>query len=92
MDWQEIMQRRATTREPVELLIREEVQKAVLARLGLKEFFREAVFQGGTALRLFYGNPRLSEGLDFVYRQPNRPVTLVAIGWLRCSMTCTWKN
>lgn len=48
------------------LVFQEEVQKAVLTALSRRELFNTLVFQGGTALRLFYGNPRFSEDLDFV--------------------------
>ncbi len=50
-------------------VFQEEVQKAVLTSLSRGEAFNHLVFQGGTALRLFYGNPRFSEDLDFVLRQ-----------------------
>jgi len=46
-------------------VFQEEVQKAVLASLSRDEAFNHLVFQGGTALRLFYENPRFSEDSDF---------------------------
>lgn len=61
---------------PPALLFREEVQKAALACLSLKEFFRHAVFQGGTALRLLYESPRFSEDLDFVLREKDSPARI----------------
>ncbi len=48
------------------LVLREEVQKAILSALAQKGCFERVVFQGGTALRLFHGNPRLSEDIDLV--------------------------
>lgn len=47
-------------------VLAEEVQKSILASLSLRGCFEHIVFQGGTALRLFYGNPRFSEDLDLV--------------------------
>lgn len=55
----------------VENIIREEIQKKVLHYLFVKDFFKEGVFQGGTALRLLYNNPRYSEDLDFVFTKYN---------------------
>ncbi|MEW5932395.1 MAG: nucleotidyl transferase AbiEii/AbiGii toxin family protein [Bacillota bacterium] len=78
MDWDDILARSASTGAAPDLIFREEVQKAVLACLSLQEFFSQAVLQGGTALRLFYGNPRFSEDLDFVRKEPGQPATLTA--------------
>lgn len=39
------------------------------ASLSRGEAFNHIVFQGGTSLRLFHGNPRFSEDLDFVVKQ-----------------------
>lgn len=49
-------------------VFQEEVQKGILASLSRDGVFNDLVFQGGTSLRLFYGNPRFSEDLDFVLR------------------------
>ena len=46
--------------------LQEHLQKATLAALSRLNAFNTIVFQGGTALRLFYANPRFSEDLDFV--------------------------
>jgi len=46
--------------------IREITQEVVLAALGRTEFFKYALFQGGTCLRIFYGLQRFSEDLDFI--------------------------
>lgn len=50
--------------------IREITQEVVLAALGRGDFFKHALFQGGTCLRIFYGLNRFSEDLDFILRQP----------------------
>ncbi|MDI6893793.1 MAG: nucleotidyl transferase AbiEii/AbiGii toxin family protein [Bacillota bacterium] len=78
MTWDEIADRASAVGVPPELFFREELQKCVLACLSAQEFFTKAVLQGGTALRLFYGNPRFSEDLDFVLRAPDHPTTLEA--------------
>ena len=45
--------------------IKEIVQEIVLCGLSRGGFFKNAVFYGGTALRIFYGLDRFSEDLDF---------------------------
>jgi len=45
--------------------IKEIVQEIVLCGLSGANFFDEAAFYGGTALRIFYGLDRFSEDLDF---------------------------
>lgn len=52
-----------------EQAIREITQELVLAALGRTDFFKEAAFQGGTALRILYGLDRFSEDLDFVLKK-----------------------
>lgn len=52
--------------------IREITQEVVLAALGRTEFFKHALFQGGTCLRIFYGLNRCSEDLDFILKEVNR--------------------
>jgi len=49
--------------------IREITQELVLAALGRGDFFKHALFQGGTCLRIFYGLNRFSEDLDFILRE-----------------------
>ncbi|ACX53253.1 Domain of unknown function DUF1814 (plasmid) [Ammonifex degensii KC4] len=71
MQWEEITRKAYTLGTTPEFVFREETQKAVLSFLSRKSFFREGVFQGGTALRLFYGAPRFSEDLDFVFVAKN---------------------
>ncbi len=51
--------------------LREITQEVALAALGRGEFFKHALFQGGTCLRVFYGLNRFSEDLDFILREPN---------------------
>ncbi len=51
--------------------IREITQEVVLAALGRTEFFKHALFQGGTCLRIFYGLNRFSEDMDFILKQTN---------------------
>jgi len=52
------------------MVFREEMQKVVLTALALQGSYKEIVFQGGTALRLFHGNPRFSEDIDLVLKHP----------------------
>jgi predicted nucleotidyltransferase component of viral defense system len=56
--------------------VREITQEVALAALGRTEFFKHAVFQGGTCLRIFYGLNRFSEDMDFVLKETNRDFTL----------------
>lgn len=51
--------------------IREITQEVALAALGRGDFFKHALFQGGTCLRIFYGLNRFSEDMDFVLREPD---------------------
>ena len=51
--------------------IREITQEVVLAALGRGDFFKYALFQGGTCLRIFYGLNRFSEDLDFILLEPD---------------------
>lgn len=54
-----------------EQAIREITQEVTLAALGRTDFFKQAAFQGGTCLRIFYGLNRFSEDLDFILKGPN---------------------
>ena len=56
--------------------IREITQEVALAALGRTDFFKYAVFQGGTSLRIFYGLNRFSEDMDFILKEANRDFTL----------------
>lgn len=51
------------------LVLKEHVHSVVLDYLFMKGLFSHLVFQGGTALRLFYGGIRYSEDLDFVLKK-----------------------
>lgn len=51
--------------------LREITQEIILAALGRGEFFKQALFQGGTCLRIFHGLNRFSEDLDFILRESN---------------------
>lgn len=66
MHWEDVKRTAEHTGADIGLVFQEDVQKTVLTALSRKELFNHLVFQGGTALRLFYGNPRFSEDLDFV--------------------------
>lgn len=58
-----------------EQAIREISQEIVLAALGRTDFFKAAVFQGGTCLRILYGLDRFSEDLDFSLKERNPDFT-----------------
>lgn len=51
--------------------IREISQEVLLAALGRHDFFKQALFQGGTCLRIFFGLNRFSEDMDFILRRPD---------------------
>ena len=51
--------------------LKEIIQEIVLSGLSRGNFFDEAAFYGGTALRIFYGLNRFSEDLDFTLIKPN---------------------
>lgn len=56
--------------------LREIMQEIALAGLSRTDFFKTAAFYGGTALRIFYGLNRYSEGLDFSLLQKNENFSL----------------
>ena len=58
--------------------LREISQEMVLSALARTDFFKHAVFQGGTALRIFYSLNRFSEDLDFILKKPNSSFSLKA--------------
>lgn len=60
------------TAEDEENAIREITQEVALFALGKSDFFKHAVFQGGTCLRILYDLDRFSEDLDFVLQEPNK--------------------
>jgi predicted nucleotidyltransferase component of viral defense system len=51
--------------------LREITQEVALAALSRTDFFKAAVFQGGTCLRVFYSLNRFSEDLDFMLKKPD---------------------
>jgi predicted nucleotidyltransferase component of viral defense system len=54
-----------------ENVLQELMQHYVLAGLSRAGLFAEAMFHGGTCLRIVYGMNRFSEDLDFLLKQPN---------------------
>lgn len=58
--------------------MKEIMQEIVLCGLSRAEFFKEAAFYGGTALRIFYGLDRFSEDLDFSLEEKNPTFNLSA--------------
>lgn len=58
--------------------IREITQEVALAALGRTGFFKHAIFQGGTCLRIFYGLNRFSQDMDFILMKANRDFALQA--------------
>ena len=50
--------------------IKERMQEIILAGLSDAGFFKEAAFNGGTALRIFHDLDRFSEDLDFSLKAP----------------------
>jgi len=51
--------------------LKEILQAIILYGLSGTEFFEEALFQGGTALRILHNLQRFSEDLDFILKKPN---------------------
>ena len=56
--------------------LKEIIQELVLLGLSRGDFFNEAAFYGGTALRIFYKLDRFSEDLDFALLKPNKNFAL----------------
>ena len=56
--------------------LKEIIQEIVLSGLSRGNFFNEAAFYGGTALRIFYKLDRFSEDLDFALISPNKDFDL----------------
>lgn len=55
-------------------ILKEVLHADILMALHKSELGKLLVFQGGTALRMCYGNQRYSEDLDFVRNAPLKPV------------------
>src|SRR3990167_5956563 len=51
--------------------LKEILQEIALYGLSSANFFDQAIFHGGSALRILYGLPRFSEDLDFLLKNPN---------------------
>lgn len=66
MLWDEIINKNRNHGFKPKQIFQEHIQKAILTHFSQLQTFHHIVFQGGTALRLFYDNPRFSEDLDFV--------------------------
>jgi hypothetical protein len=64
--WDDIVTAGRSSDQPLHHVFQEHLQKTVLTALSRSEAFTDIVFRGGTAIRLFHGNPRFSEDLDFV--------------------------
>lgn len=58
-----------------ENVLQELIQQYILASLSRSGFFSDAVFHGGTCLRIAYGMNRFSEDLDFFLKQVNPEFT-----------------
>ena len=58
--------------------MKEIMQEIVLCGLSRANFFQEAAFYGGTALRIFYGLDRFSEDLDFSLKTEDDAFDLAA--------------
>ena len=56
--------------------LKEIIQEIILSGLSRGDFFKEAAFYGGTALRIFYNLDRFSEDLDFALTSPNKDFDL----------------
>jgi len=69
MNWNEILGEAENIGVRVKSVYQEKMQKSILAALSRKGCFNEIVFHGGTALRLFHGNPRFSEDIDLVVKE-----------------------
>lgn len=60
------------TQEQEENALKEIAQEILLYGLSLSGFFEDAMFQGGTSLRILYQLPRFSEDMDFILNKPNK--------------------
>jgi predicted nucleotidyltransferase component of viral defense system len=56
--------------------LKEITQEIALMALSKANFFKEAEFHGGTALRILYGLQRFSEDLDFALMKPSQAFSL----------------
>src|ERR1700733_7182181 len=86
----EIIQQRLNSYKPINELeeqnaLKEITQEIALSGLSRAGFFKEAVFQGGTCLRIFYGLNRFSEDLDFALLETKK--TFKWISYLKSLQT-----
>ncbi len=81
MEWDQLTIEAQNHHVPTLWLFRERFQQAVLYGMAEQNAFSHLVFQGGTALRLCYQNPRFSEDLDFVRRQPHGRLDYSVVTW-----------
>jgi len=77
MLWEDIVNRSKSEKVDSKQILREEIQKSLLALFSQEGYFEKMVFKGGTALRLFYGNPRFSEDIDLVFREKEKNADIV---------------
>lgn len=68
MLWEQILDLASRNGVEPRNILQEELQKVVLTSMSHSGCFDSIVFQGGTALRLFYNNPRFSEDINLVHR------------------------
>lgn len=73
-DW--INEYNPKSEEDVLAALREIMQEIVLAGLSRTDFYKQAAFYGGTALRIFYGLDRYSEDLYFSLLKPAANFTI----------------
>lgn len=66
-----LFQARPRTAEAQEHVLREMIQEIALSGLARAGFFKDAVFHGGSSLRILHGLRRFSEDLDFLLKKPN---------------------
>lgn len=66
-----LKQYKLLTLEDEENALKEILQELALYSLSVSGFFSEALFHGGTSLRILYQLPRFSEDLDFVLKKPD---------------------
>ena len=67
---------RCASKQEVENAMSEIAQEIALASLARSDFFKKALFQGGTCLRILHGMQRFSEDLDFLLLRPDRTFQL----------------
>jgi len=68
---QRLYQYQSKTRLDEQNALKEITQEIALLALSKADFFKEAEFHGGTALRILYSLQRFSEDLDFALLTPN---------------------